>query len=281
MKKCPNCNRATMRTLDWACQWCGYPLLSSSWKVLPKTYWMLKQEERHIYSKNYDPVPKVEPVQQVEEKPAETTAPPSYTPFPVVPEPQEPVLQTITHEPEPTPEAITEEQAAGTNDASPAEEAPEIPDTEEVKKEVAPAEKEIKTGAAANSHENVIPLPAAPIPKELAATSPAVQFKDTLTVDEIYTIFDADRANAMDAYKDKSIKLSGVYYRLISSEQLEITYAILTSRQHYGELQVSCTFDKKYENELQQLTVGSYVTIDGKFSGYGARILIRDCILVS
>jgi len=45
MPKCPNCGRATARTEDWACQWCGYPLLSGSYKKIPKTYKQLKEEE--------------------------------------------------------------------------------------------------------------------------------------------------------------------------------------------------------------------------------------------
>ena len=45
MPKCPNCDQATRRTKDWACQWCGYPLLSSSYKKIPQTYKQLKEEK--------------------------------------------------------------------------------------------------------------------------------------------------------------------------------------------------------------------------------------------
>ena len=44
MPKCPNCGLETLRTEDWACQWCGYPPLSSAYKMIPKTYKQLKQE---------------------------------------------------------------------------------------------------------------------------------------------------------------------------------------------------------------------------------------------
>ncbi len=44
MPKCPNCGRTTGRTEDWACQWCGSPLLSRSYKKIPKTYKQLKEE---------------------------------------------------------------------------------------------------------------------------------------------------------------------------------------------------------------------------------------------
>ncbi|MFC1932974.1 hypothetical protein ACFLXU_05030 [Chloroflexota bacterium] len=44
MQKCPNCGQGTARTEDWACQWCGYPLLSGSYKKIPQTYKELKEE---------------------------------------------------------------------------------------------------------------------------------------------------------------------------------------------------------------------------------------------
>ena len=44
MRKCPNCGQPTARTEDWACQWCGHPLLSDSYKKIPKTFKELKDE---------------------------------------------------------------------------------------------------------------------------------------------------------------------------------------------------------------------------------------------
>ncbi|MFC1893981.1 hypothetical protein ACFLYR_08210 [Chloroflexota bacterium] len=44
MPDCPNCGQPTKRTEDSACQWCGYPLLSKSYRKIPKTYKQLKEE---------------------------------------------------------------------------------------------------------------------------------------------------------------------------------------------------------------------------------------------
>lgn len=44
MPKCSNCGQTTERTEDWACQWCGHPLTSKSFKKIPKTYKQLKEE---------------------------------------------------------------------------------------------------------------------------------------------------------------------------------------------------------------------------------------------
>ena len=59
MPKCPNCGLETLRTEDWACQWCGYPLLSSAYKMIPKTYKQLKQEG--LYEAKPIPESKLEP----------------------------------------------------------------------------------------------------------------------------------------------------------------------------------------------------------------------------
>ena len=47
MSQCPNCGQSAARTEDWACQWCGYPLLSGSYQKIPKTYRELQEERRY------------------------------------------------------------------------------------------------------------------------------------------------------------------------------------------------------------------------------------------
>lgn len=43
LRKCPHCRQPTVRTEDWACPWCGYPLLSKSYKKIPKSWKQLKE----------------------------------------------------------------------------------------------------------------------------------------------------------------------------------------------------------------------------------------------
>ncbi|MFQ6122727.1 MAG: hypothetical protein ACE5LA_06710 [Dehalococcoidales bacterium] len=52
MPRCPNCGQETARTEDWACQLCGYPLLSKAYKKVPKTYRELQEEKQY---KTYEP----------------------------------------------------------------------------------------------------------------------------------------------------------------------------------------------------------------------------------
>jgi hypothetical protein len=45
-ESCPNCGQQTLRTKDWVCQWCGYPLLSKAYKRIDKKYNKLQEEKR-------------------------------------------------------------------------------------------------------------------------------------------------------------------------------------------------------------------------------------------
>ena len=91
MRKCPNCGQTAERTEDWACQWCGYPLLLKSYKKIPKTYRQLKEET------------------VASPPPSHGTLPPTHAPEPE-PEPElkpEPEPEPV---PEPEPEPVVEPQ---------------------------------------------------------------------------------------------------------------------------------------------------------------------------
>ena len=79
MRKCPNCGLTAERTEDWACQWCGYPLLSKSYKKIPKTYQQLKGEKppepEAVAEPQPEPVPASEPEAVAEPQPEPVPAP--------------------------------------------------------------------------------------------------------------------------------------------------------------------------------------------------------------
>ena len=98
MPRCPNCGQETARTEDWACQWCGYPLLSGSYKKIPKTYKQLQEEKLS----EREPIVREEPEPEPEPAPAPAPAPvPKPEPEPA-PEPKP------DPEPEPAPAPKTE-----------------------------------------------------------------------------------------------------------------------------------------------------------------------------
>ena len=76
MRKCPNCGQPTARTEDWACQLCGYPLLSKSYKKIPKTYKQVKEERLYKQEPIAEPAVEesveIERVVEPEEKPTKS-----------------------------------------------------------------------------------------------------------------------------------------------------------------------------------------------------------------
>jgi len=109
MQNCPNCGLPTKRTEDWACQWCGYPILSESYEKTSKTYRQLKEEKMHkqeplvtqepILEPEPEPMPEPVPETTSESKPEPVAEPePELTPEPE----SKPILKP---EPEPRPKS--------------------------------------------------------------------------------------------------------------------------------------------------------------------------------
>lgn len=104
MLKCPNCGLGTTRTEDWACQWCGYPLLSRSYERIPKTYKQLKEEGLFKPKPMPKSEPEPEPVPQPELEPEPE---PILEPEPALESEREPILEP-QREPELVPESELE-----------------------------------------------------------------------------------------------------------------------------------------------------------------------------
>lgn len=100
MLKCPNCGLETTRTEDWACQWCGYPLLSRSYERIPKTYKQLKEEGLFKPKPMPKPEREPEPVPQPEPEPEPE---PILESEPALESEREPILEP-QREPELVPE---------------------------------------------------------------------------------------------------------------------------------------------------------------------------------
>jgi len=120
-----------MRTKDWACQWCGYPLVSGMYGKTSKTFAELKQErEGETISTallvETEPTVESEPeTDQVTETEAEP-APEPETSQVVEPEaepvPEPETSQTVESEAKPTPEAAVEPEPVTTEEPEPSAE---------------------------------------------------------------------------------------------------------------------------------------------------------------
>jgi len=105
MSRCHNCGRETLRTEDWACQWCGYPLISSSFGKIEKTYRQLEEERLRKAEEEPEPEREVEQIEvlETEEEPEKEEEPIQE------PEPESEIEQEIKPE-----EGVLDEAAAKT-----------------------------------------------------------------------------------------------------------------------------------------------------------------------
>ena len=261
MPKCPNCGQPTARTEDWACQWCGYPLMSGSYKKIPKTYRELKEEGLHKWG------------QAVEE---ETEI--SSLPLTPVLESEVEVIQGTEPEiiPEPKAEMIPEAETRSISEP----EAEVIPEAETKSLSEPEAgimtegEPKVTTEPAAEMAHEVEPTPVTMPKAEPMPTSPVV------TAGELYSAFEANAVGADIKYKGKTLQVTGTVNKIVVKDTYDIYYVMLASAEKHEKWNVRCTFDRKHEAELKRLTTGQTVTIQGEYDGFRTNILLRDCALV-
>jgi len=269
MAKCPNCGQTTARTEDWACQWCGYPLVSNSYKKVPKTYKQLKEEklEEPVPSVTPEPAPEPEPVIELPPQPApELIAEPVSEPEPEpesAPEP-EPVIELppppaseLVVEPVPEPEPAPEPE--------PVIELPSQPTPEPVPEPVLETEPEPTTEPEQE-----------PVPEPQAIAEPEME----ITVDELIAAYETEGAAADARFDNKVLKVTGVLERIEVKEMFDIYYINLTSAQRNILQNIRCIFDQSYGPALSQLTLGEVVTVQGIYDGTIMDIRMKDCVLL-
>lgn len=282
MPRCPNCGRETQRTEDWACQWCGNPLLSGAFKRIPKTYREL-QEERSLNAspvpeEDPEPAPVTEAEAEVEPSPVLPPAPeptPEPTPAPLeaeaepeAPPPPEPVAAVeaeveVEREPAPPPEPETEtiESSEPVNEPEPAPVA-------EAEMEPAP---EMEPPPEAEPAKEPV---AAPTLEPDPATGTI-----NATVEELSAAFNSDKAGTNAKLLNKSLKVTGPVHKIFAKENLDIFYIILAIAGRASTWQVRCTFSREQGVHLSRLTEGQEQTVQGTYAGYERNIILKECSL--
>ncbi len=296
MPKCPNCGLETARTEDWACQWCGYPLISGSYKKLPMTFRQLQAEK----SPAPEPPVRVEPVPEPTPEPKAVTEakskpviPPEPEPMPVpepevIPEPEitaepkaktEPVAESgPAPEPKPTPEPETELEPEPK--PIPVPEPEVIPEPEPVpvpEPEVIP-EPEVMTEPEAETE----PIPeSGPAPEPAPALEPHPDSGIIETsVAQLNAAYRQDKAGTNARLKDSVLLVTGVVDKIVLREHLGIQYLLLSSGSNQERFNVRCTFDSQQGAALRRLTEGESVTVKGSYGGYQRNIMLKDCAMV-
>ena len=80
---------------------------------------------------------------------------------------------------------------------------------------------------------------------------------------------------------NQTIKVTGTVGKVVVNDIHDIYYIILTSAEKKAEQHVRCTFNKKDQQKLNQLTEGQNVTVQGEYEGYRINIILKDCLLVA
>lgn len=270
MARCPNCGRETARTTDWACQWCGYPLLSGSYKKIPKTYRELKEERQPqplvVEEAEPEPVPvaesELEPVSEAETETILET---------------EPVVSETVAEPILEPELTVKPKPKARR--KPAAKRKSAPRTTTKTK---PAARR-KRATRAESTPEIKPEPLAEAEPESppeAEPEPAPAVIE-LTVDELFSAYETDGTAADARFANQILKVTGVVDRIEVKEALDIYYITLTGAEKTLLLQsVRCMFGKKDAPQLSQLIKGQTLTVRGRYDGSMINTRLVDCVLI-
>jgi hypothetical protein len=287
MARCPNCGRDTKRTIDWACQWCGYPLVSNAFKKIEKTWREIKEEriggsqpdfratEPAPAYRHSPPPPPPDPPPSYRQAPP-PPPPPAYEP-PPPPGPEEP--QPVMEKPVvPEPGYIpAEEQKVAQPPSEPVSE----PQPEEVPETPSNAKDEPEVMITPPpSQEPVItqpPPPPPPPPSQPEAGAPDFR----MTIDELRHAFKTAEVETEDSLRNKIIRIIGIVDKIEVNEQRALYNLILTGAQKGEEYRdVECRFQRRYADDLNSLSVGQTVTVDGYYSGYVIDIILRQCVIV-
>ena len=265
MAKCPNCGQETARTGDWACQWCGYPLLSGSYKKIPETYKELKEDKLRKQKLSLTPEPEPELEPQAEPAP-EAEPEPEPAPEPEAEAEPAPELEPEA-EPEPEPEPVPEP----------------VPEPKPARKPRPKPKPESKPRPARKPRPKPKPKPkpeaelvTQPEPEPASESEPEIE----VTVEELVSAYETDGEAADEKFINKILKVTGVVNRIEIKDVLDIYYINLTSAERELLQNVRCLFSKKHGAGLNQLTTGQTVTVQGRYDGTIMDIRISDCILV-
>jgi len=248
MKNCPNCGRPTLRTEDWACQWCGYPLLSRSYQKIPKTYREIKEEALSEWGISR------------EERGAEDAAEPDEL------------------EREPIAEAAAEPEMA----KEAGEEAPEEQIIEsETEKEPAPK----PTGKRARQSVPKAKPEPEPEPEpvtegELLVESEKLSGEAPISVEELNSVFTVDKAATNAKFTGRTLQVAGVVDKVFLRGHLDIRYIILAGAGRKGAWRVRCTFDEEQSSALRRLAEGQKVIVQGEYDGCERNILLKNCAII-
>jgi len=90
----------------------------------------------------------------------------------------------------------------------------------------------------------------------------------------------ADEAAADEKFGNKLLKVTGIVNRIESKVYNDFAYINLTNTENNLLEHIRCFFDKKHSPELDELTPGQEITVQGTFDGSVVSMRLKNCALV-
>lgn len=265
MAHCPNCGLSAIRTRDWACQWCGYPLVSGMYGKTSKTFAELKQERDGgaiSMALLVETEPTIEPeTNQVSEPEAEAVTEPKT--IQVV----EPEVE-LTHETETV--QVVEPEVEHTSEPETAQvvesESEPIPEPEKYQTE--------ETEAAIEPESVKTEEPEADVAGE---TQPIPE----VTVAELCSSYQDYGMAGHEEFKNSVFRVRGIVDSIVTKDVVEQYRVALTDQEPHPLGDIYCKFEKKDAPTISKLTVGQPLTVQGRYDGFVTNIVLTDCVLVN
>ena len=254
MANCPNCGQATERTQDWACQWCGYPLVSGSFRQMSKTYQEAKAERLQklavveVIETDIQEGTDVAEATEVAADVSESTAEPEAPEPDIVDEAKKAVEVEPEIKSEPVPEPEPAAEAELTSEGEPVVE---------------------DSGEAGETGES--------IPEIDATQSPGIIL---ITIEELNEACHADSEAAEARFAGSILQITAEVGRIPPVESSEKPCLILISSEKPTAMNILCVFDKQHEAAINNLLEGQLVTVQGRYDGCVMNILVNDCVLI-
>jgi len=301
MKRCPNCAQETLRTSDWVCQWCGYPLLSGSYKNIAKTYRELKEErmpQHHRVEEELEATfqpeielntevevgleseiesqiesdPESEIGLQIESDPESELSLPSEEIEPEMEQVNEPKKKTIRKP------ATKKKSTSNSKDKAEKEVTPKSKAITEANPKKTTTKRKATAKSKPVSKAEVESSPVQVTETEIELSSPSLE----ITVDELLSAYENDMEEADVKYSNQLIRITGVIDRVEVKDTFNIYFINLVSSDTNRLLQgVRCVFDSDSGSELSRLVIGQTVTVQGTFDGSMIDISLKDCRLIN
>jgi hypothetical protein len=303
MAACPNCGRRTLRTKDWVCQWCGYPLLYGGFKPIDKTYKELQEERASSYQSEepetepdieYEPEPEPEPKPEPKWK-LKKAPKPTYKPKPqpetepelkYEPEPEPEPRPVPRPAPQPAPRPLAQPRPQPAPQTRPEPELLPRSQPEPVllpKPEPAPPPTLRTTTPPRMEPPPRVPPPPVEEPKPEPVVVPSLEsIKDgtQLTIDQIDALFRTDNVGANEALKDKTLVVKGIVNKIFIRDHIDVRYVVLTGARRVV-WSARCSFEKESVGPISRLSEGQAVALRGKYDGYSKNIIFKECELVA